>query len=707
MAYHGAVRLVPSLNTLFGLAAFSLSLSAFSVQQCHADNEDPYRWLESHTDRTYQWILQQDERTEAIIWASPGFDQLYDRLLELTTSPQRVPYVTNHGGVLFNFWQDADHVRGVWRRTTLTEYRKSEPKWETVLDLDALDSAEKKKWVFRGGTFLQPSNDRCLVRLSLGGADGTIVREFDLTTKQFVADGFNIMRPGNEANWIDRDTLHVVRNFGPESLTATNRDRLIKEWKRGTPLAAAPTIFEADANDQGSVTFGLYRGEKELHEVAIRQVTLNGTEEYLRVGDNWVHLEKPSDALLSIFKGFLLLTLKSDWDTGGEHFRAGSLIAEKLDAFLAGDRTFAALFEPGEKRTLKSYYFTRNYLLLSVLDKDSARVLELLPDDGGWRNETVEVPSFGAVSLNPIDPHASDEYFLTTDDFLTPPSIYLCTAGSKDSELIKREPARFNAAKLRTRQFEAKSADGTLIPYFEVGPERMALDGKNPTILAGYGGFDVAEVPSYRPGIGAGWLERGGVYVLANIRGGGEFGPSWHDAAVKEHRQRSYDDFIAVAQDLVDRKVTSPRHLGVVGASNGGLLAGVVMVERPELFGAVVGISPLLDMRAYTRLLYGAMWENEYGDPNNPADWAYMSKYSPYQNVSKNRTYPAALFLTSINDNRVDPSHSRKMTAKMEDEGHTVLYFESGEGGHSLATTWRDAAGFGAMTYTFLWNELK
>jgi prolyl oligopeptidase len=668
---------------------------------------DPYLWLENViSDRALQWVRAQNARSTALLQAAPEFEPIRKRLLDIFNSKQRIPFVAKGGKFYYNFWRDPQHVRGFWRRTSLDEYRKAAPAWETVLDIDQLAAAEKQNWVWEGADFLKPDYDRCLVSLSRGGADAVVVREFDLNLKQFVAGGFQLPESKTDVTWRNRDTLYVGTDFGPGSMTDSGYPRIVKEWKRGTPLAAARTVFEGQRQDV-DVSANVEHDHGHVYEFIDRSTAFFSHELFIRRGDQWVHIDKPADADVDTFGEYILLSPKTDWTVGGNIYRAGSLLADNLEKYLAGDRQFTVLFEPTDRRSLGSFTATKNHLILNELDNVAGRPVLLTLAGDQWTQSPMEAPQFGTVDISGIDPDESDDYFQTTQDLLTPPSLYLGTAGQSGRELLKSLPAFFDSSGLEIAQYEAISKDGTRVPYFQVSRKGMALDGNNSTLLWGYGGFEIPILPGYRPDVGAAWLERGGVYALANIRGGGEFGPSWHNSARKEHRQRAYDDFIAIAEDLIARKVTSPKHLGIQGRSNGGLLMGVMLTERPDLFGAVACGSPLLDMRRYNKLLAGASWMDEYGDPDNPADWAYISKYSPYQNVSEDKKYPPVLFTTSTRDDRVHPGHARKMAARMEEQGHDVLYYENIEGGHGAAANNQQAAFMDSLMYTFLWQNLR
>lgn len=676
-------------------------------QAANGDSPDPYLWLEGVTnEKALTWVRLQNSESLKELEAAPGFQTHRQRLLSILDSQDRIPYVTKYGQFYYNFWQDDKNVRGIWRRTILDEYRKPSPAWETVLDLDKLGAAEKENWVWKGVSVLEPEQDRCLISLSRGGGDATVWREFDLTRKEFVTDGFSLPEAKSDVSWRNRDTLYVGTDFGPGSLTKSGYPRVVKEWQRGTPLNAARVVFEGKEDDVIAVAVtDLDHGRK--YEFFTRAITFFTTETFLRRGGDLVRIDKPPDTEISTFGEHLLLRPRLDWNLNGKTYAAGSLLAVNLDGYLRGERDLTVLFEPTERSSLADFSATKNYLVLNVLDNVRSRPLLLRFSDGQWQRTPLDAPAFGTVSVSGVDAEESDDYFMTVADFLTPASLYLGVAGQPGRDLLKSLPAFFNADGLEIQQFEVTSRDGTRVPYFQVGRKGIKLDRNRPTLLYGYGGFEISMLPRYSAGVGAAWLEQGGVYVLANIRGGGEFGPRWHNAARKKNRQRAYDDFIAVAEDLIKRKVTSPKHLGIQGGSNGGLLMGVMLTQRPDLFGAVVCQVPLLDMRRYNQLLAGASWMDEYGDPDQPADWAYIRQYSPYQNVEKGRNYPRVLFMTSTLDDRVHPGHARKMVARMKEQGHDVLYYENIEGGHGGAANNQQRARMEALAYTFLWEELN
>jgi prolyl oligopeptidase len=671
-----------------------------------ATEPDPYLWLEDVTgERPLKWVHQQNVITTNELESPAVFEAIRSRLLSIMDSKERIPYVAKHGQWYYNFWRDQTNPRGLWRRTTLDEFKKPKPAWETVLDLDQLAAAEKENWVWKGYDVLYPSYDRCLLFLSRGGADAVVLREFDLQSKQFVEGGFYLPEAKSQVAWRDRDTLYVGTDFGPGSLTDSGYPRIVKEWKRHTDLKEAKTVFEGKTEDV-AVNASVAHDHGHTYEFITRGTTFFTSQDFVRRGDQWVKIDKPDDAIVSTFEDQLLLRLRSDWKVDAKTYPAGALLASDFNQCLKGERRFESLFTPSDRSSLESMSDTKNYLLLNVLENVRSKLYTLKHSEGKWTRLELEVPEFGSSSMSGIDRDESDDYFLTLTDFLTPSSLYIGNILHPEREKIKSLPSFFDAAGFEITQHEATSRDGTKVPYFEVSHNGVALDGKNPTLLYGYGGFEIPMLPAYNASVGSAWLERGGVYVLANIRGGGEFGPKWHEAARKQNRQHAYDDFISVAEDLIGRKVTSSEHLGIQGGSNGGLLMGVMLTERPDLFKAVVCQVPLLDMRRFNKLLAGASWMDEYGNPDKPDDWAYISQYSPYQNVHKEKKYPRVLFMTSTRDDRVHPGHARKMVAKMKTQGHDVLYYENTEGGHGAAANNKQAAYMSALAYTFLLKEL-
>ena len=672
---------------------------------------DPYLWLEDVTgDKALGWAKQQNARTDAELDAVPGFDKLQSDILAILDSDAKIPYVGKIGDYYYNFWKDAGHVRGVWRRTTLEEYRKPDPQWETVIDLDALGKAEGENWVWHGADCLRPDYARCLVNLSRGGADADVTREFDLETKQWVEGGFFRPEAKGSLSWIDRDTVYVDTDFGAGSMTKSGYPRIVKEWKRGTPMADAKLVYEGTPDDMSIGAYHDFTPGYERDFVG-RTLAFYNDELYLRGADGKLDkVDAPNSAGKSVRGPWLLLQLRDPWTVGGRTWPSGALIATGFDAFMAGKRDFVALFEPTDTTSLEGYTWTKSHLVLNVLDdvKNRLRVLTPPADAAAavaWASsDFVGAPAIGTLGVGAVDRDESDAVWLTATDYLTPTTLSLADIG-KAPEALKSMPAEFDAANLVLEQRFATSDDGTRVPYFIVHRKDVPRDGKQPTLLYGYGGFEISLTPAYSGTVGKGWLERGGVYVVANIRGGGEYGPRWHQAALKQNRHKAYEDFAAVARALVADGITSPAHLGVMGGSNGGLLVGNMLTQYPELFGAVVVQVPLLDMKRYSHLLAGASWMAEYGDPDT-ADWDYIKSFSPYQLFDPAKDYPPTFIWTTTRDDRVHPGHARKMAAKMLAANKDVRYFENTEGGHGAGATNAQQAHVWALTYAFLWKTL-
>ncbi len=671
-----------------------------------AQDVDPYLWLEDiDGDTAMNWVKARNAETEAK-WASgPDFDARVQRLRSILDSDARIPGITTIGDHVYNFWRDASHERGIWRRTTLDSYRTDDPDWNLVLDLDALAKSESENWVWAGASCLGPHEDRCLVQLSRGGGDATVVREFDLAKKAFVDDGFRLPEAKSDVAWIDRDHLFVMTDRGEGSLTTSGYPRTVVRWARGTELSAAALVYEGEVEDVAvsawhDDTVGFER------DVVLRAPTFFTNEMALLGPDGPRPIEKPSDAQAALWRDQLLFTLRSDWTLQGTTHKAGSLLAADLDAWMAGDRTLATLFVPTERSSLDAMTSTRKSLVLSVLDNVHHRGVHVTRKGKGWRQTPLEgLPTLGTLAFSAVDHRRSDDLFITATSYLEP--TRLLHGDKRGVDVLKSLPAFFDAKGLTVSQHEATSADGTRIPYFEVKRADLPADGSHPTLLYGYGGFEVALTPSYSATLGATWMERGGVYVVANLRGGGEFGPSWHQAALREKRPRAYEDFEAVAEDLIRRGITSPKHLGIMGGSNGGLLVGNALVRRPDLYGAVVCQVPLLDMKRYSHLLAGASWIGEYGDPDVPEDWAFLQGFSPYHQVKSDVAYPPVLMMTSTRDDRVHPGHARKMAARMLDWGHKVDYWENIEGGHGGAANNAQTAKKTALSTGWLWGHLS
>jgi prolyl oligopeptidase len=669
--------------------------------------EDPYLWLEEvESDKALAWARERNAQSQAELEVVPTFGATRDRVRSILDSKEKLPFVTKRGTWLYNLWTDDKNPKGVLRRTTFAEYKKPKPSWELVLDIDALGAKEKVSWVYHGMTCLYPKYDRCLVKLSRGGGDAQVVREFDPATKQFIDGGFTLPEAKSDAVWKDRDTLYVSTDFGPGSLTKSGYPRIVKEWKRGTPLAEATVVFEGKLDDV-AVGGTRFWDHGKAWDMVQRSITTYTSETYVRdAAGKLTKVDAPVDADVGVWGDHLLITLRSEWAVDGKTWPRGALLAAPYADFMAGKRAFTMLFEPAKNKSLAGTASLKTALVVNELEDIKNRLYVWRHDKARWTRTAFDKGDVGSTSVWPVEPAgASDDLWHTHTDYLTPSTL---SHGSlaKGVQPMKRSPAFFDAKGLTVEQHFATSKDGTRVPYFQVSRKALALDGSNPTLLYGYGGFEISLTPAYDPISGASWDERGGVYVVANIRGGGEYGPACHQAALRHERQRAYDDFIAIAEDLIARKVTSTPHLGIMGGSNGGLLMGVMLTQRPDLFGAVVCGAPLLDMKRYHKLLAGASWMEEYGDPEKPDDWAAIAKYSPYQNVKAGVKYPRTLFTSSTRDDRVHPGHARKMVARMLEQGHDVLYYENIEGGHAGAADNEQVAFMQALEFSFLSKQL-
>ena len=677
---------------------------ALSAATAAAQQPDPFIWLEEvEARRALEWVEAKNAATVAELSKSAVYEPIRRRTVEILDSHDRIAFPSILGDRLYNFWQDADNPRGLWRRTSWQSYLGGTPEWEVVLDIDALARGEDVPWAFGGATCLSPDYDVCLIRLSRGGADAVEIREFDMRTKQFVGNGFRLPEAKQSVAWVGRDALLVAGDFGAGTMTTSGYARIAKLWQRGTPLSAATTLFEAPAADVG-VWVATIETAGRTHSVVIHRPDFyTGTTALVQDG-RLTKLDVPLDADPDILGDRLFVYLRSPWQTGDSTYPGGSLIDIALADFLAGSRAFQVIVQPGERQTIQGVSTTRDHLLVSMLDNVRGELRRYTFADGRWSYETVPAPALGSIGITATSP-VSNRYFFTYSGFTQPTTLYVADEDGGTRE-VKRLPEQFDAMDLVVEQHEATSKDGTRVPYFIVHRSGMPLDGRNPTLLYAYGGFEVSQTPAYNAITGAAWLERGGVYVVANIRGGGEFGPAWHRAALKENRQRAYDDFIAVAEALVARRVTTPEHLGIMGGSNGGLLVGVAFTQRPDLFNAVVVQVPLLDMQRYSQLLAGASWMAEYGNPDVAEEWEYISRYSPYQNLRSGVTYPEVLFTTTTRDDRVHPGHARKMAARMESMDLPFFYFENTEGGHGSGVTSEQRARTTALTYAYLWRKL-
>ncbi|WP_242453311.1 prolyl oligopeptidase family serine peptidase [Mycolicibacterium sp. P9-64] len=661
---------------------------------------DPHLWLEDIIgDEALQWVEAHNAPTLADL-GGERFEKMRAEALEILDTDSRIPYVRRRGEYLYNFWRDATNPRGLWRRTTLDSYRTPDPEWDVLLDVDALAAEDDENWVWAGADVIEPDLTLALVGLSRGGSDASVVREFDMRTRQFVAGGFELPEAKTDVTWQDADTVIVGTDFGPDSLTESGYPRITKRWRRGEPLAEAETLFSGEVSDV-SVGGGFDPTPGFERLFVSRAFDFFNNERYEMRGGELIKIDVPTDAGTSIHREWLLIRPRSDWTVGSTTHPAGSLLAAKYDEFLSGTVDLTVVFEPDEHTSLESYTWTRDRLILVTLVDVSSRLELVTP--GTWQREPIRgVPPNTNTVVVDADEYG-DEIFLDSSGFDTPSRLLWGRVGDEVVE-VKSAPGFFDASDIEVNQHFVASADGTMIPYFVVGHRDSSGPGK--TLLGGYGGFENSSMPGYGGVLGRLWLTRGGTYVLANIRGGGEYGPRWHTQAMREGRHLVDEDFAAVARDLVDRGITTVDQLGAQGGSNGGLLMGIMLTKYPELFGALVCSVPLLDMKRYHLLLAGASWVAEYGDPDNPDDWEFISKYSPYQHVSADRRYPPVLITTSTRDDRVHPGHARKMTAALEAVGQPVQYYENVEGGHAGAADNAQTAFRAALIYEFLHRTL-
>ncbi len=703
------------LAAIMTAATLSSAALAGAAVTATTTADDPFTWMEEiEGQRALDWARAENARSLPVLQNDARYQGFLDEALKIVNAKDRIPAVSFSGpkeSELRNYWQDPDHVRGVWRRTTLASYRTAEPQWETILDIDALAKAENANWVYEGANCLAPDYTRCLVTLSDGGKDAVSFREFDTTTKSFVKGGFEAPESKQSVAWLDKDTLLIARDWGEEkgqpTLTKSSYAYVLKAWKRGSPLSEAKEVFRGTVDDVAVYPFVLRDSDGKVAAVmASRGVSFFESEYYLIEGGKSVKLPLPlKSSIQGLVKGRLLITLEQDWPE--KTLKSGDLAEYDLAAFKAApDKAVPKLvLRPTARQAIEGITATHNTLVLALYENVKGKAVVMTPQGDGWSTKTLDLPANASVSLGSASDQ-SDRFFVSVASYLTPTTLWLADAASEKVEQIKALAPKFDASKDEVEQFEAVSSDGTKIPYFVVHPKGMKLDGSNPTVLYAYGGFQVSMTPGYSATVGKLWLERGGVYVVANIRGGGEFGPAWHNAGLKEHRQLVYDDFFAVSRDLIARKITSPRRLGIMGGSNGGLLMGVALTQHPELYNAIVIQVPLFDMIRYTQIGAGASWVGEYGDPAIPAERAWIEKYSPYQNLKAGMPYPEVYIETSTKDDRVHPAHARKAAARLEQLGYRFLYYENIDGGHAAAANLNETARRVSLEYTYLSQKL-
>lgn len=720
-----------SLSLLLILASYLSACNPQSHNHSHSDNhthisKDSQKMISYDTpgqtdeDHLYlEQVLGDKALTEVKSWnkrslkrlqADPRFAAMESEALEILQSKDKIPYVSYRGGEVHNFWQDANHVRGIWRKSTLESYLSDNPEWETVLDFDKLSKDEGKNWVYKGNNCLAPDYDLCIVNLSDGGKDATIRREFNTRTKEFVKDGFVTEESKGSVDWLDKDTLLISVDFGDGTMTDSGYPMVAKLWKRGTSLSSAEEFYRGDKAD---VSIGA--GALELADGS-REILIYNSKTFYDREHFWVPrkgniLSKPVKIPVSdktrisgLFKGQVLAELNDEW--GG--FKSGDLVSFSFDDFKSSGTIddINLIYSPDNKSSIEDFGATKSNLLVAITRDVIGSAYAFDWDGKNWTSNKLDFPSGGQLSIGATN-EKEDVAFIATESFLTPDTLWTFNTETMKKAKAKSLPDWFDASSMISEQYFTTSTDGTKVPYFVVRQKETKMDGTNPTLLYGYGGFRIALNPSYSATRGKLWVERGGVYVLANIRGGSEYGPDWHAAGLKTERQKIYDDFIAVAEDLIEKKVTSPKHLGIEGGSNGGLLVGVMFTQRPDLFNAVICAVPLLDMMRFHTLLAGASWMGEYGNPEDPVEGKFLRSISPYHNIDPEGDYPEVFFITSTKDDRVHPGHARKAAKRMEDQGHDFLYYENIDGGHSAAANLKETAKRLALQHTYLMQKLR
>jgi len=716
------IRLAAALlaSTALGTAAMAQTPSvpapapaAASGGFATSDATDPYLWLEEvEGDRALAWVNEQNTRSLGTLQSDPRYETLHQQALDIVQSRDRIPQPgLNRDGTVDNFWQDASHVRGIWRRTTLDSYATETPRWETILDVDALAQAEGANWVYKGSTCLPPEERLCLISLSDGGKDAVTVREFDSETRTFVDGGFVLPESKGGVSWIDRDTLLIGRDFGEGTLTTSGYPMVLKVLKRGQTLNQAQEVFRGQPTDvsvsgytlrdaDGAVQATLINRGVSFYEAKTHRLNADGTTTQLML---------PAKSNINgLVQGQMVVTTDQDWTApSGQTFQTGDVIAWDLERWLADPATPAQLvIRPTERQAIEGISATRNKLIVALYDNVRGSVLSYTPNPSGeWASTRLDLPENVTVGIGSTS-ETDDRVFVSVAGYLTPSTLSLADAATGEITPMKALPAKFDATGMVVEQFMAASADGTQVPYFVVHRDDMPMDGSNPTLLYGYGGFQSSLLPGYSPTVGKLWLERGGVYVIANTRGGGEFGPRWHQAALQQNRQRAHEDYQAVAEDLIRRNITSQPHLGIMGGSQGGLFMGAMLTQRPDLINAAVIQVPLFDMLRFHKLLAGASWIAEYGNPDVAEERAWIEAYSPYQRLSAEADYPEVFIHTSTKDDRVHPGHARKAAARLQELGHEVLFYENTDGGHAAGANLRETARRLALEYTYLSRRL-
>lgn len=677
-----------------------------------ASSNDQNLWLEEvDGQKALAWVKQTNKATDESLVADPLYQSLYQNALTALNKQDKLPSITQRGDWIYNYWKDTKHPRGLYRRATLASFNSGLPQWNTVLNIDKISKRDNIKWVFKGMDCLQPAYEKCLVSLSPGGGDAHELREFDTKTLKFVDVGFNLPTAKMNVSWIDEDHLFVGTDFGPDSMTNSGYPRIQKVWQRGTPLSEAKVVLEANKKSVSAYATRMVTETGDI-DLLVESLTFWENSYSQLIDDKSIHLSLPESAVInSAINSKLVVTLQEDWKFKDQYYKQGSVLIIEPATLQGKEGEITLLIKPDRKAIVEDIIVTKKGILAVILEDVKSRVYLYENKDGHWQSTLIDLPKTGKIEIEATNDDTG-EFFVRYEGFLTPPTLYSIDAKLK-VKIAQQQSATFDGSKFKVEQYFTKSIDGTSVPYFVIMDKKLEFDGKNPTHMFSYGGFRASMRPSYsgsyealNGAYGKMWLERGGVYVVANIRGGGEYGPAWHAAALLENRHKAYEDFEAVAEDLAKRKITSAKHLGIEGRSNGGLLVGATMTRRPDLYGAVICGVPLLDMKRYHKLLAGASWMAEFGDPDT-SDWEFIKQYSPYQNVKENKNYPPVFFFTSTRDDRVHPGHARKMAAKLIAMGQEVEYYENMEGGHAGSSTSEQLAKRIALSFTHLWRHLK
>jgi len=697
-------------NGMIAVSVLALAVATPGMAQvAPAAAKDPYIWLEDKDGaKTMQWVAAENARTLPRLENDPRYAGFYKDAYAIASANDRIPSPSQINGRILNFWRDTAHPHGIWRWTTPADYASAQPNWTTLIDIDALGKAEGKNWVWKGVTCLQPEERLCLVALSDGGEDAVTYREFDLVSGQFVPGGFTLPKSKQGADWLDKDTLLVSRDWGAGTMTASGYPFVVKMIRRGESLDHAKEVFRGAASDQvSSDPISLTDGQGHRVTLIYRGSTFFGHEIFALTDKGVVKLPIPQKSdIIGMVNGQVVIQTKEDWTTATKRIPAGTLVSVDQARLDGGPLDPTPIFQPGARQSVSAATTTRTQVVATVLDNVRGRAMIFTPAAGGWTARTVALPDNAAVDLVSSSDRDENAY-LSVSGFLTPTTLWSLDAATGAVAEVKALPTQFDASRDVVEQYEATSTDGTKIPYFIVHRKDVKPDGSTPTIMTAYGGFDVPMTPSYSGIRGKLWLERGGSFVLANIRGGGEFGPAWHEAGRKTHRQIIYDDFAAVAKDVFARKLSSPAKFGIYGGSNGGLLMGVEFNQHPDLWHAVVIQVPLLDMIRYEKIQAGASWVDEYGSVSVPAEKAFLAKISPYQNLKKGAAYPEPFIWTTTKDDRVGPQHARKFAARMHEYGLPYLYYEDTAGGHSGDADIAQGARLQALQMTYFAQKLE